>query len=234
MGPSAAGPEASRPASGLSALPQRQGLGDDVYEAVKRSIMDHDIAPGARMSIDGLARDLGVSQTPIREALARLESDGLVTRTALKGYSASPVLSHGEVVALFGLRALLEPWAAGEAAARVSAESAAAVRAEMESIARAPEGSTYEVYKALTAHDARFHDLLLRLAGNEAVRLAIARTHCHLHIFRLTYDGGQGGEALREHRRIADAVLAGDPAAASAAMAAHLEVSKARLMEVAR
>src|SRR5438046_10671229 len=85
----------SRPAG--TRLPQRQVLADDVYEAVKALVMDHVIAPGARVSIDGLARELGVSQTPIREALARLEPDGLVTKAPLRGDSASPLLTSAEV-----------------------------------------------------------------------------------------------------------------------------------------
>lgn len=190
------------------------------------------IAPGARMSIDGLARELGVSQTPIREALARLESDGLVTKAALKGYSASPLLTREQLPDLFGLRRLLEPWAAAEAARRVTPDLASRIRAEMSSIPQAPDDASYEGYKALTAHDARFHDLLLEIAGNEAVRAAFARTHCHLHIFRYTYAGGHGVEALREHGAVSDAVIAGDPVAAEAAMSAHLDASLARLMAV--
>ncbi|MDQ1690891.1 MAG: hypothetical protein QOD87_999, partial [Pseudonocardiales bacterium] len=61
----------------IAALPARPSLSDDVYEAIKALIMNHAIAPGSRLSIDQLARDLAVSPTPIREALARLESDGL-------------------------------------------------------------------------------------------------------------------------------------------------------------
>lgn len=64
----------------IAALPARPSLSDDVYEAIKALIMNHAIAPGSRLSIDQLARDLAVSPTPIREALARLESDGLAVK----------------------------------------------------------------------------------------------------------------------------------------------------------
>lgn len=225
------GHPAGRPVGGLVApLPQRHGLSDDAYEAVKRSIMDHTIAPDARLSIDGLARDLNISQTPVREAMARLEADGLVTKAALKGYSASPVLAERELHDLYGLRLLLEPWAAAEAAAHLDETAAEQLTAEMGTLTDAPEGSDYDRYKALAAHDARFHDLLLATAGNEAVRQAHERTHCHLHLFRLYYASGIGGEALREHRRIADAVLARDAAAAHDAMTAHLVASRDRLL----
>jgi DNA-binding GntR family transcriptional regulator len=218
----------------LPALPQRHGLGGDVYEVLKQSIMDHIIEPGARLSIDALARELEVSQTPIREAMARLESDGLVNRVALRGYSASPVITRLELEDLFGLRLLLEPWAAGTAAERLDPDSAAALRTEMDSLTAVPDGTDYEVYKTLAAHDARFHDLLLGTAGNEAVRQAFERTHCHLHLFRLHYATGSGLGALREHRKVADAVLARKPLKARAAMEAHLNASLQRILAVFR
>ena len=117
----------SRPAG--TRLPQRQVLADDVYEAVKALVMDHVIAPGARVSIDGLARELGVSQTPIREALARLESDGLVTKEPLRGYSATPLLTRAEVDDLFQFRLLIEPWVAGRAAELASRDDHARIAA---------------------------------------------------------------------------------------------------------
>ena len=103
-----------------------------------------------------------------------------------------------------------------------------------ESIGEVPEGSQYEVYKAITAHDTRFHDLILAIAGNEAIRAAFERTHCHLPLFRLYYAGGIGGQALREHRLIVDAIASGDVRASREAMRAHLKASLNRLRQVYR
>ena len=89
--------------------------------------------------------------------------------------------------------------------------------------ARPPVADDYEGYKALTAHDTRFHALLARLSGSAQVRMAFERTHCHLHIFRLHFDRDIGSEAVAEHLRIADAVVAGDADGAEAAMLAHLD-----------
>ena len=68
-------------------------LADETYDAIKAKILDHGIAPGEHVGIDELARELAVSQTPIREALARLESDGLVIKIPLRGYEATDLLS---------------------------------------------------------------------------------------------------------------------------------------------
>jgi len=203
-------------------LPRRNVLADDVYELVKAMVMDHVLRPGARVSIDGLARELAVSPTPVREALARLESDGLVLKEPLKGYRATSLLTLEEFDDLFAFRRLIEPWAARHAAERITPQGAAELRRELHS-ASPPLTDDYEGYKALTAHDTRFHALVAGLSGSEQVRVAFERTHCHLHIFRLHYERAIGPDTLAEHRRIADAVCSGDGAAAEAAMVAHLE-----------
>src|SRR5204863_5307295 len=159
-------PRAGTP-TGPSRLPPRQVLADDVYEAVKALVMDHVIAPGARVSIDGLARQLGVSQTPIREALARLESDGLVIKAPLRGYSATPLLTRAEVDDLFQFRLLIEPWVAGRAAELASRDDHRRIAAEIASCPEAPPSDAYEEFKALAGHDNRFHTLLATLAGNQ-------------------------------------------------------------------
>src|SRR4051812_33000463 len=202
----------ARPASqgrSGSRLPQRQVLADDVYEAVKALVMDHVIAPGARVSIDGLARDLGVSQTPIREALARLESDGLVTKEPLRGYSATPLLTRAEVDELFQFRLLIEPWAAARAAELATRADHDRILAEMASCEEPPPGEAYEAYRALAQHDGRFHLLLAGLAGNQQLRTALDRTHCHMHIFRLYSAGGGGAQTIAEHRKVTAAVVRG-------------------------
>jgi DNA-binding GntR family transcriptional regulator len=215
---------AGRTAERAAALPRRQMLTDDVHEAVKALIMDHAIAPGARVSIDGLARELGVSPTPVREALARLETAGLVVKEPLRGYRTTPLLDREQLADLYEFRLLIEPWAAARAAEKADGHGRERLRAEM-AACDAPREATYDSYKALTAHDTRFHVLVAELAGSAQVRLAFERTHCHLHIFRLYYDRGIGQRTLEEHRVITDAVLAGDPVAAEAAMRTHLETA---------
>ena len=101
--------------AGLLRRPAR--LGDAVYAAIFERIMALEVVPGERISVDAVARQLGVSQTPIREAMARLESEGLVRKTPLVGYSATPRLSPPELADLFEMRLQLEPFAARKCAA---------------------------------------------------------------------------------------------------------------------
>src|SRR3954465_5453337 len=106
----------------LARLPQRQVLSDDVYETVKGLIMDSVVEPGTRLNIDAPTRELGISQTPIRESLARLESDGLVIKEPLRGYRVSSRLSRPEFEDPVEHRLHIEPWAAGRAAERSGAD----------------------------------------------------------------------------------------------------------------
>ena len=72
------------------------GLPDNVYELLVQELSWGDLAPGSPLSIDGLSRQLGVSPTPVREALARLEATGMVTREARRGYRVAPPMSDEE------------------------------------------------------------------------------------------------------------------------------------------
>src|SRR4030088_3616894 len=83
-----------------------------VYEAVTELVMDQHIEAGARANIDLVARQLNVSPTPVREALARLEMDGLVMKEPLRGYSVTPMLDTKTSNDLYDVRRLLEPFAA--------------------------------------------------------------------------------------------------------------------------
>jgi DNA-binding GntR family transcriptional regulator len=186
--------------------------------------MDHVVRPGARISIDGLAREFQVSSTPVREALARLESEGLADKEPLKGYRATPLLTREEFDDLYRFRLLLEPWAARRAAELIDDEGRERLSAEL-STAVEPTSVDYAGYKSLTAHDNRFHSLIAGLSGSEQVRLAFQRTHCHLHIFRLHFDRDIGPEVLVEHREIVEAITSGIPTTAEAAMTQHIENS---------
>lgn len=210
-------PQARRPA--------RATLTTETYEVVKAMVMDHRIEPDTKVNIDALARDLEVSQTPVREALAALESEGLVVKQPLRGYRTTPLLTGRQLAELFEMRFLIERWSAEHAAARIDDAGRDALRAELATCSVAPDGGAYEGYRVLAQHDARFHDLILALAGNEAIREFWDRAHCHLHLFRLHYTGSSGTRALIEHRELVDAICSGDPELASEAMRRHIQAA---------
>ena len=106
-------PPDKKPARSTTRLMKRsQGFVDEVYELIRADIMSLRIAPDTRISIDELARQIGVSQTPIREALSRLEAVGLVTKRHFAGYCSAPQITRQQLDELYELRLLLEPYAA--------------------------------------------------------------------------------------------------------------------------
>ena len=122
----------------------------------------------------------------------------------------------------------MEPWAAARAAETANRDDHARIAAEIASCPEPPPCYAYEAYRALAAHDHRFHALLAELAGNWQARVALDRTHCHLHIFRL-YSAGGGMRTLAVHPRIAAAVTRSSASAAEQAMRDHLEQARDRL-----
>ncbi|MEV1175930.1 GntR family transcriptional regulator [Nonomuraea sp. NPDC049784] len=209
---------------------RRSTLGDDVYDTLRARILEHSMQPGDRVNIDALARELDVSQTPIREALARLEADGLVRKRPLVGYTVSPLLTRAEFTHMFEMRLLLECATARWAAERATSEQREAIAAEAAtSIEQEPDDpSGWRWHAAFTTHDARFHDLIAEASGNPLLRDGLERLHVHLHLHRRYFPYAHAGTTIEEHHRIAAAIEAGDPDAAEAAMRGHLTKARER------
>ncbi|MBB5868376.1 DNA-binding GntR family transcriptional regulator [Allocatelliglobosispora scoriae] len=213
---------------------RRSILGDDVYETITALILEHSIAPGDRINIDALARQLDVSATPVREALARLESDGLVRKRALVGYTVSPLLTRAEFMDMFDMRLVLEGAAARWAAERADDDTRQQILREAGSmvVPESTEADGWQAHAVFTKVDAQFHDLIAGAADNPLLRDGIARLHSHLHIHRLYFPFGQAGTTGDEHSRIASAISAGDSDGAEAAMREHLIQARQRHLEV--
>jgi DNA-binding GntR family transcriptional regulator len=232
--------------------PKRSVLADGTYDAIKGMILDHEISPGEHVGIDDLSRDLSVSQTPVREALARLEADGLVTKIPLRGYEATDLLSVQQFDDLFQFRAVIEPWAAAEASRRSTRREIEALEAELERAEKISTGGASITFPEFAEHDTRFHALVARASGNDFVEEAFIRTHCHMHLFRVYratlgeaaapngefvqsmfaeyYSGGTRPLALSEHVAIVAAIKAGDGSAARDLMLNHIESSRRRFI----
>src|SRR5215218_1361452 len=183
----------------------RNTLSDEVYESIKALIMDDAIKPGGRVTIDAVSRQLDVSPTPVREALARLESEGLVVKRPMAGYTTTPLLTPTEYEHLFDVRMVLESAAAARAA---EYGDPAVTFPPMPAPTRDPG---YAGHAAFTSADAAFHDAVALAARNPLLREAIARLHAHLHIHRIAFRGTASTE--HEHDAIVAAIQARDPQA---------------------
>lgn len=206
---------------------------DEVYDRLVELIVDEHIAADARLGIDALSRELGVSTSPMREALARLEATGLVRRTALRGYRVAPELTPAELVQLLDARLLIEPGAAGAAAARhptvdLTADLDSAIRA----LSDAPRGSTFESFREYYEADRRFHHVVIAGTGNPFIAHAYDALGGQFQRFRLFSGRGvtDAEATIAEHSAVRDAIAAGDPQGADAAMRRHLIGVRARAL----
>ena len=213
---------------GLVRRPTR--LGDEVYNAIYAQLMSHKIAPSSRISIDNLVREMGVSQTPIREALSRLEAQGLVVKAHLIGYSAASQMDADRLRQLYDLRLLLEPYAAQQAAANITDEGIAQLEAIDQSMRAIPKPGLRSSYGEFAQKDGQFHDLIAAYSGNELVQDTLARLHTHVHLFRTYYHATATTDANTEHEDIIAAIRRRDGSAAYEAMRFHIEQSRRRFL----
>jgi DNA-binding GntR family transcriptional regulator len=217
---------------------RRQVLGTELYENLKEQIMDLTIAPGARLNIDQLAREFGVSSTPVRESLARLEAEGLLQRRALYGYYTTPILTKEGLRELMGVRLIIEPAAAAVAASAISTKALEFLEHSVEEMtnpsAQGGEKPSYRGYHVFVNQDAIFHDAIAAQAGNNLLRSLLAGLHTHLHLYRLYYVRDIAPRAAQEHAAIVKALRSHDPEAATTAMTTHLEQALERLLPMAR
>lgn len=205
-------------------------LAGDVYDAIFAQLMSLKIAPGARITVDSLVRELNVSHTPIREALGRLEGEGLVLRTHLVGCRAAPQITRNQFDELYEMRLLLEPEAAAKAAMAMD-DNRFALLQRLAGVMASNDGADDQLrYSDFARQDADFHDAILETAGNGLIRESLRMQHTHFHIFRLMFHWRVTTEALDEHEALLDAFLKQDAQKARAAMHAHIQNSRTRLL----
>lgn len=211
---------------------QRSVLADDVYDILRDGLVTQRIAPGSRLNLDQLARELHVSNTPVRQALARLESEGLVEKEPFRGFAASRLLDSRTIAELYGYRLLIEPPTAARAARCRSAAQAAALEdlCDPDTIARlvADESAAGQ----LAQKDVDFHCDIARQAGNTVVVENLSQTLTRMTLYSLYGRHGAAAEAWQEHRAITTAISAGDPEGAATAMRAHLKGGLERMRNV--
>ncbi|WP_235672806.1 GntR family transcriptional regulator [Mycolicibacterium hodleri] len=214
------------------ALPMRNTLVDQVYERLMELLLDGTLRSGDPISIDGTARHLGVSPTPVREALARLESTGNVIRVAMRGYRVPEMPSSKEIADIMDARLLIEPRLAELASARVDAELLDALEEAIAEQERAPHSSDAAAITKYHRPDERFHRLIAEHANNGALLRAYDALGGHGQRFRLFVGVGvQDSEsAIAEHRELLAALRRGYGPEVYRIMHAHITGVKERAL----
>jgi DNA-binding GntR family transcriptional regulator len=212
----------------LGQLIERENLDDTIYARIRLMIAERRVLPGERINVDRIARNLGVSRTPVVNALKRLGQEHVVEWVLRRGAFVRQFTTR-ELARLFEVREMLEGLAARRAAERISRDEVDRLAARFRALELSDHGPALERY---IAEDRAFHLRLLALADN--THLTHATESVNLMVF--TYQMGLArppAETVKEHWTILAALRKHDPEASEAAMRLHLRRSRERLDQLA-
>ncbi len=198
----------------------RDTLQQRVAAQLRQRLIDGSLAPGSKLNERVLCEQLGVSRTPLREAIRMLAAEGLVTLDPNRGAFAAQLSAH-EVAGAFEVMAVLEGLAGEQAAARITGPELAELQAlQFEMQASHARGDLAAYYRL----NARIHAAINAAARNPVLASSWQQLNARLHAlrFRSNQDAGKWAAALAEHAALLQALQARDGEAARRLLVAHL------------
>lgn len=203
-------------------------LREIVYEELKLQILTGKIVPGTRMMEVELAEDMGVSRTPIREAIRKLEKEGLVIIEPRRGAYASEV-STDDIIEILEVRQNMEGLAAHMAAVRKKPDQIKQIEEVEEAYSKAvKEGDTAN----MIFYDSKFHKLIVEASNNRTlIKLIEPLQEMALRFRYLYYDDFKRAKNMpHEHQNIIEAIVKGDSEGAKLAADEHIRNLKEFIM----
>jgi DNA-binding GntR family transcriptional regulator len=197
-------------------------LSEQVFEIIRERIITGVLQRDVPIRQDALANELGVSKIPLREALARLEQEGLLTSQANRGYFVRP-MSAVEADEIFALRLVLEPPAAARGAEGADDADRAATIAAFEALDSAASNNLASVASC----NRTFHTALVRPSGRLLTTQLVERLTVLSERYVIAHlkPAGREDRAHLEHRDLLDAWLAADGATVERLLAAHIQAT---------
>ena len=209
-----------------------QPLRETVCEVLREAIRNGTLEPGERLMEVQLAEELGISRTPVREAIRKLEQEGYVIMMPRRGTYVSSV-SVSDIKEIFEIRSALESLSTGLAARRIEPDELEKLRALLAEIEGHIQSRDMD---KIVETDIEFHGLLYRVSRNERLVAIIGNLKEQLARFRtlsMSYPG-RLQETLEEHRAMVEAIAAGDVEAARDAADRHMERAEETLLKALR
>jgi len=205
----------------LTKLPMKQ----EVYNYLLQAIMRGELEPGKQLDEKEISETLGVSRTPLREAVNRLAQEGIVVEIPYRGNFVRKFTTR-EVIDLYEVRKTLEMMAIRQAVQRMSDEEAAAIAALVTQTAKAQESGDLEAYGRL---DAEFHDKIARCSGNQMLIQLLGSMSAQINIIRHMANGSDkvAKKAQFDREHMLTAIASRDAEAAARFMEEHIS----RVME---
>jgi DNA-binding GntR family transcriptional regulator len=203
-------------------------LTERAYQAISGAIANLQFKPGEALKQDHLARWLSISRTPVREALRRLEQDGIIQTVAGRGLVVTE-LTVKDVEDMLEMLRLLDAHAAELAARRRTPDQAGRLAEVAQALLAAAERHDVEAWSIA---DKPYHEIVLAASGNGLLRQTIQDVRRRLH--RITINSGTRPERLlactHEHLNVADAIVRGDADAAAQLMRTHIDAMSTSAM----
>ena len=205
-------------------------LRDVVFRTLRRGIHLGLLTPGERLIEIHLAERLGVSRTPIREAIRMLELEGLVVMLQRRGAVVSNITSK-DLNDVLEVRLNLEPFATGLACERIMPEALEELREAEKRFAEAVEQDDINL---MAVRDKDFHDLIYKAADNDVLLKLIANMQEQMYRFRLEYlkDKDARESLMLEHGGIVEALRNRDRAKAEETAVRHVEGQRKYILEL--
>lgn len=208
-------------------------LGDRTVEAIREAIIDGTFSPGEPLRDRSLSEQLGISRTPVREALHRLEATGLVVSHGRSGWVVSP-FTEQDVRELFQLRRMFEPMALSELAKKQDEVAIHEIGGFFDKYSHPIPRDEYPSY---FVHDNAFHKRIVACSDNSRLRDMYGVLENHIdrgRRFLTTSAPGRADATLDEHLSISDAIEQRDFQAASKRLIAHLNTGEDLMLEQLR
>ena len=203
---------------------------EHAYDFVKAQIMNLDLKPGAYVTDSQVAEELDISRTPVREALRRLEQEGLLVSQARRGWKIY-TLSLEDIHEIFDIKETLEGLIARRAAECQDEELQGALR---ESIVRMNAAAEADDPDAWQEADSQLHEVIFTMGANERAASVIRNLNDQWHRVRIGFVAMQGRieRSNPEHEAIVESILAGDGEQAEQLMRAHLNNVRQELVRL--
>jgi DNA-binding GntR family transcriptional regulator len=210
----------------------RSLLKERAYDEIKRAILGNDFPPGTFLAERQLAAQLGMSKTPVKAALERLELEGFITVSPQLGIVVRELAVH-EIADQYEIRSALETYAVRQTAGRLTAEQVERLRANLKAQKALPAGGV----RAGVALDTEFHLLFIEFLGNQEILRVMRQLRDKMQrviteVFQL--HPARFDASYEEHLAIARAVIGGDGARAAQLIEAHLERGKQLILSPRR
>lgn len=207
-------------------------LRDVVFKTIRQAILTGELKPGERLMEIHLANKLGVSRTPIREAIRQLELEGLVIMVPRKGAQVASI-TEKSLTDVLEVRLALEKLAVELACKRISYEQKETLKQALDSFEQAVNNKeASEIAKA----DVVFHDAIFAATGNMRLGQMVNNLAEQMYRYRFEYIKDEGGRQrlIEEHKKIFDAVISGDVVAATKEISVHIKNQEDSIIQLIR